>query len=189
MKLTYLPAADRKTVSWKNGGGQTQEVAVFPSGASMQHFQWRISMATVDSAGAFSVFRGTDRHLTLLEGRMRLEVNGVWHDLSDGESLRFEGDVPTFGAPVGLSVRDLNIMTRRGRFSAEVSKIEAGDTLPEGGGEGIIFALTATRISDHLLETYDALHIEAPDFTTFHLTQGAVLFIRFVKAAWPQGRV
>ncbi|MEM9963761.1 MAG: HutD family protein [Asticcacaulis sp.] len=189
MKLTLLPVADRKTVAWKNGGGQTQEMAVFPAGAAMHNFQWRISMATVDKAGAFSVFRGIDRHLTLLEGRMRLEVNGVWHELGAGESLRFDGELPAFGAPVSASVTDLNIMTRRGRFSAEIIGGETGDVLPVEAGEGFLFALTAAEVSGHVLSAFDLLHFEATGPERLRVGHGSVLLIRLIKAAWPQGKL
>jgi environmental stress-induced protein Ves len=49
---------------WKNGGGETTEIAVFPDGAGLSDFDWRVSMARVDGDGPFSSFPG-------IEGRSR----------------------------------------------------------------------------------------------------------------------
>jgi len=42
------PAADRRFAPWKNGGGETAEIACFPEGAGFDGFGWRISTARVD---------------------------------------------------------------------------------------------------------------------------------------------
>ncbi len=47
---------------WKNGGGETAEIAVFPPSADLSEFGWRISMATVSSDGPFSAFPASIGH-------------------------------------------------------------------------------------------------------------------------------
>ncbi|MFN9927385.1 MAG: HutD family protein, partial [Phenylobacterium sp.] len=64
MTFTLLRAADRLAVPWKNGGGITRELAVWPPGASFDDFVWRVSMAEVHQDGPFSSFPGVDRILT-----------------------------------------------------------------------------------------------------------------------------
>jgi uncharacterized protein len=59
---------DYRRMPWKNGGGETAEIAVFPEGATLDDFDWRISMATVSADGPFSLFPGVDRTLSVLEG-------------------------------------------------------------------------------------------------------------------------
>lgn len=66
--MTLMRASSYKRMPWKNGGGETVEIAVFPQGASVDDFDWRISMATVASDGPFSIFPGIDRTLSILEG-------------------------------------------------------------------------------------------------------------------------
>lgn len=66
--MKILRAGDYKRMPWKNGGGQTTEIAVFPPHASVEDFGWRISMATVGEDGPFSVFPGVDRTLSILSG-------------------------------------------------------------------------------------------------------------------------
>jgi environmental stress-induced protein Ves len=58
---------DFKRLPWKNGKGETIELAI-NEGGSLADFDWRISMASVTEDGPFSDFSGYQRHLLLLEG-------------------------------------------------------------------------------------------------------------------------
>lgn len=116
-----LPAADRIASPWKNGGGVTSEVAVFPAGATVDDFLWRVSIAEVAEAGAFSRFPMIDRVLAVLEGRLALTLAGerMPVELSAATGAHaFPGDVDAHGAPLGGPVRDLNVMVRRGAWRA-----------------------------------------------------------------------
>jgi len=42
--------------AWKNGGGTTREILRVP--AEPTAFDWRLSLATIDSPGPFSAFEG-----------------------------------------------------------------------------------------------------------------------------------
>jgi hypothetical protein len=124
VRVVHLPAAERRAVPWKNGGGVTEEIAVHPSGAGFDDFAWRISMARVEQGGPFSRFPGVDRTLAVLEGRMRLDLEG-WMPASlspAAEPLAFPGDRAAH-ATVVEPVRDLNVMCRRGRFRADVRRL------------------------------------------------------------------
>lgn len=77
-EVRILRAADRTATVWKNGGGVTREIAVWPEGAGMDDFGWRVSLAEVAADGPFSAFPGIGRTLTLAEGAgMDLTVGGV----------------------------------------------------------------------------------------------------------------
>ena len=67
MSLRVLRPADYKRMPWKNGGGMTTELAVYPSDAG-DAFDWRISIADIETSGPFSTFAGYDRVIGLLEG-------------------------------------------------------------------------------------------------------------------------
>jgi len=102
---------------WKNGGGETMEIAVEPPGASLAAFGWRISLAQVTASGPFSGFPGIDRTLSILHGQgVELAVEG--HSPvtlgCNSEPFSFAGDPATFATLVGGPVTDLNVMTRRG---------------------------------------------------------------------------
>ncbi len=162
--ITHLPASQRIAQPWKNGGGVTREIAVYPAGAGMDDFLWRISMAEVTEAGPFSRFVSIDRHLTVLSGRMRMDMPDGRHILGVGDSTAFAGETPVEATPL-LPVIDLNVMTRRGQARAEVRHIGSGVILPSD----LVFLLaTAPMIvtangQRHALQPYDALKFEGLD--------------------------
>ena len=63
--LRILRSADYPTRPWKNGG-DTAISRVVPPGASLDDFDWRLSLAQVDRDGPFSRFDNVDRTLVLL---------------------------------------------------------------------------------------------------------------------------
>jgi uncharacterized protein len=113
---------------WKNGGGTTRELAVSPDAAGLDHFDWRLSIADVLQDGSFSHFAGVDRQIVLLQGAgMRLRgPAGLDHRLNRiGEGFSFGGDLPIDAALLEGPTRDLNVMTRRGVWRAQVSTLRA----------------------------------------------------------------
>ncbi len=118
-------------VPWKNGGGTTAEVAVFPEGSGFETFGWRVSMADVASDGPFSVFPEIDRTLILVEGDgIDLDVEGVAYRLDrTSPKLSFSGDDRTTSRLPSGPIRDLNVMTRRGRFRHRTRFVESGVAL------------------------------------------------------------
>jgi environmental stress-induced protein Ves len=116
MRLTR--SAEHRRMAWKNGGGETVEIAVHPPGADLAGFDWRVSMAHVAADGPFSRFEGIDRTLAILEGaglRLRIEGQGEPLLTRDSPPLVFPADAPTEAALVNGPIIDLNVMTRRGR--------------------------------------------------------------------------
>ncbi|CDX39324.1 conserved hypothetical protein [Mesorhizobium sp. SOD10] len=123
--MRILRAADYRVMPWKNGGGTTTEIAVSPDGAGLDDFDWRISMARVETGGPFSSFAGIDRTLSVLEGEgIVLDVAGRLPTRLTTASapLAFPGDAPTSAALIGGPITDLNIMTRRGRMAHEIER-------------------------------------------------------------------
>jgi environmental stress-induced protein Ves len=117
--VRVIRAGDCKTTPWKNGGGSTTEIAVSPAGASLDTFDWRISMARVASDGPFSEFIGIDRTLAVVRGNGLVLTIGddAPVTLSSGaDPVRFSGDTPTSARLTAGEIADLNVMTRRGRF-------------------------------------------------------------------------
>lgn len=130
--MRIIRASACRTMPWKNGGGTTTEIAAHPPGASLDGFDWRISMAHVGVDGPFSVFPGIDRTLSVLTGR------GIVLAFGDGESIRLEpsaepypfaADRPVEGRLVDGPIDDLNVMTRRGRWLHKVTRL-SGTKLP-----------------------------------------------------------
>lgn len=115
--MRLLRSAGHRRMAWKNGGGETIEVAVHPPEADLARFDWRISMASVSRDGPFSVFEGVDRTLCLLGGAsMDLQIAGLGHRrlTADSPPLSFPADAATTARLEEGAIDDLNVMTRRG---------------------------------------------------------------------------
>ncbi|MBU1378508.1 MAG: HutD family protein [Alphaproteobacteria bacterium] len=168
MTLTVLRAADRAAVPWKNGGGVTREVAAWPPGSGFDDFAWRVSMAEVREDGPFSSFPGVDRVLAVLEGAMRLTVEGggVVDLAPDAPPAVFDGEARAGSKLTAGPVLDLNVMTRRGVARARVDLVSARVELPAGPGHRLVVALGDITVLDgtarHALGRYDAVLITEP---------------------------
>jgi environmental stress-induced protein Ves len=117
--------ADLTPVPWKNAGGVTRELAGAPTPSGPDGFSWRVSLAEVGHDGAFSVFPGVDRVITVVDGAgMALTVDGERHVVRPTEPFTFAGDSDTLGSLTSGSVTNLNVMTLRGFASAEVELLD-----------------------------------------------------------------
>jgi environmental stress-induced protein Ves len=108
---------------WKNGLGTTTEIAVHPPGAGLDDFTWRLSIADLGASGPFSTFAGCDRILVQIEGApITLSHEGAdEHHLRLLSPHRFAGELATYCTLDMPPARDLNVMVRRDRASADVS--------------------------------------------------------------------
>ncbi|HZX91224.1 MAG TPA: HutD family protein [Rudaea sp.] len=123
MSARLLRAADYRRMRWKNGGGWTTELAASASAGDGAEFDWRISIAEIESNGAFSNFPGCDRYIALLDGPgMELQFDGAEPVRLDQRLrfVRFAGEAKAFGQLLGGAVRDFNVIVRREKLRAEV---------------------------------------------------------------------
>ncbi len=177
-------AGDYRTMAWKNGGGSTTEVEIWPPGASLETFDWRLSMARIEADGPFSSFPGIDRTLTLLDGSLvELEVDGKRSSLTpERPTLHFAGeDRVTSWVPEGPIV-DFNVMTRRARCSHRFQQIDiAGPReVKRVGGITILFLAHGAALScraagsgEVLLAARSCLLLEADDPATWQVETAA----------------
>lgn len=122
MRITHLRPQDYRRQRWKNGGGWTTELAASPRDCGTD-FDWRVSIAEIESDGAFSTFPHCDRHIALLEGNgMRLEFDSAQAALLERhlQFVAFAGEWKTYGTLIDGPVRDFNVIARRDRVQAEV---------------------------------------------------------------------
>ncbi|WP_413992732.1 HutD family protein [Labrys okinawensis] len=166
MKLIRF--ADLTPKPWKNGGGTTTEIAVSPEGAGFDDFDWRLSVADVASDGPFSLFPDIDRTLTLIEGKgLVMAIDGREPTTLTPVSgpLSFPGDVPVTATLIDGPIRDFNVMTRRTRFSHEVTKhdLKAGTVEAKDGPLAVLLSLSS-----------GTLHIDGAEMD---LALGDVVFI------------
>ncbi len=170
--MRLLPAAGHRRMPWKNGGGETVEIALSPPGAALDAFGWRVSMATVASDGPFSRFPDVDRTLTVLEGRgLSLVVDGrPPAELTPASPpFGFPGDAATGATLLDGPIVDLNVMTRRGRFRHAVEPLRLdGERVLAVGGHAVLLLCTAGAVDVTVgagvtrLGPLDGLLAEAP---------------------------
>ena len=129
------------TMPWKNGGGTTTELAIFPAGAALDQFVWRLSTAQVNQDGPFSYFQGIDRTLAVLSGDgliLRSDA-GQAHAAAvvltvDSRPYSFSGETAITAELLNQqTVFDLNMMTRRDVCSHYMQRLQAGNHLIEAG--------------------------------------------------------
>lgn len=156
---------------WKNGGGSTTELAIFPPGATLENFVWRLSSAYVESAGPFSHFAGVDRSLAILSGD-GLILHG--HDehsvpthvhLDQGsQAYRFPGELAIQAELCGGPVLDLNLMTRRDICGHVMHRLGAGEHSLEATDESQILLYctegSAMLQADEELQAGDLVMLE-----------------------------
>ena len=109
---------------WANGGGTTFEVACFPQSGD---FDWRVSLAEVKEDSLFSVLPEIDRTLILLEGvSITLTSADQVIELKELEPFSFRGET-LFNCKLSAGkARDLNIMSRRSKYSSTTKLIGPG---------------------------------------------------------------
>lgn len=129
--MRVLRSADHVFSPWKNGGGTTAEIAIAPPGATLDSFDWRISMARVASDGPFSSFPGIDRTLAIIDGAaLRLSVDGQAVELTTRSNpYAFPGEAAVHAMRSAGDVIDLNVMSRRPHFAHRVRRLNAHGTL------------------------------------------------------------
>ena len=100
---------------WKNGGGWTRELLLWPHGEP--DWQLRISVATISGPGPFSRFPGVHRAFAVVSGAgLTLRIDGREHSQQvETEPCHFSGEAEVFATPLAGTTHDLNLMYRTGR--------------------------------------------------------------------------
>ncbi|MFZ6847211.1 HutD family protein [Undibacterium sp. RuRC25W] len=132
---------DYHTMPWKNGGGSTTELAIFPVDAHLENFVWRLSTAAVNADGPFSHFSQIDRTLAILSGEgLILHTDDGAQAPQANVSLtrsvapyRFAGELPINAELIADPVLDLNMMTRRDVCQHHMQRLSAGDHFVSAG--------------------------------------------------------
>lgn len=175
---------------WKNGGGSTKQLLIWPKGAGLSNFDFRISIATISSDGPFSLFHGIDRQLCILEGEgVKLKIKG--NDLGQSEEIVlrpndppfcFSGETKIESMLLDKKVLDFNVMTRRGNYTARIERIECNGKIQIEANLNSAHQLTNTQPIQLLLplapisciyqgekitlQSYDLLQLAAEKNTT-----------------------
>jgi uncharacterized protein len=183
--MKILRAGQHRRMPWKNGGGETAEIIASPEGAGLDEFEWRVSMARVAMDGPFSRFPDVERTLCVIEGEgLSLTIAGKPEVVLGGASapFGFPGDVAVTSRLVKGPITDLNVMTRRGRWSHKMTRLfvngaraverAAGVTLLLSRSQGLMIA---EKDGLETLNTDDAALFEGTFDTQLKPISGAVI--------------
>ncbi len=156
------------TQRWKNGAGTTREVARGPADASFDDFDWRISLAEIERDAPFSAFPGIDRCIVLLQGAgMELlgETGNPVQTLNRMVPWTFDGERTLSAHLTGGPCSDFNVMTRRGRWRADVRVLHGAAAVASGHVTLLLAVEGAWQVGPEGIEPMQALlwhGLEAP---------------------------
>ena len=124
--MKIIRRSEFRAMPWKNGGGTTYEIIVEPEGAALDAFDWRISIARIESPGPFSRFPGIDRSIALLTGHGMTLLSPVGAPVSldaDSPPWTFPGEAPIDCQLSGGVTQDFNVMSRRDRTRHNLARL------------------------------------------------------------------
>lgn len=113
MPLTIIPPSAHRHMRWKNGQGETAEIAVEPNDGG---FLWRLSIAHIARSGPFSAYPGIERWITVLDGNgMRLSVGDAAPRIMRAldPPACFAGEADTRCELLDGAIHDMNLMLDR----------------------------------------------------------------------------
>ena len=183
-----IPFASLASAPWKNGGGSTTEIAVSPPGASLDKFDWRISLATIAADGPFSLFSGVDRSLALVGGpgvSLEIDEEGRFELNEEAPLIEFAGESQVMATLVGAPSIDFNIMTRRGRCHHKLGRrvLDGTSDFAPRGDVSILFlaegdSLSVCSDSERIgLVRYDAVIFDTHTIWSLEAGQAIVMVV------------
>jgi len=186
MVWKLISAESLPSTPWKNGGGMTREVVKFPASSTIETFDWRISLAVVASSGPFSLFPGIDRTMIVTDGHgIELDDKGERIALRrPDEPLSFPGESPYRASLLQGPISDLNVMTRRTRYSHVVRGHRAAGTSIDRGNTRVIISLSdrlicavdtesiaLARLDSLLIQGTESVAVEAPNWLEVEIAE------------------
>lgn len=120
--ICLLQPQDYRRMPWKNGLGMTTELAVSPSNAGLvgKPFDWRVSLAEIETSCEFSLFPGYDRSILLSEGAgMELSFDSAPPQRIEQryQPFNFKGEWQTYCRLLNGPVRDFNVISVRAKLT------------------------------------------------------------------------
>lgn len=157
--MFHLTQADYTTQPWKNGRGTTTELWRLEREGQLLV---RLSRAAVVEDGAFSLFPGIERNLTVLSGPgFRLTGEGLDFRCDPLVPMAFPGDVPVMASEtMGQRSDDFNVMTARHLPKPEVRVMQNGSL--SAAGKLALYALGPCRMNGRDMARDDLILTDGP---------------------------
>ena len=169
---TVIAYSGLRPAPWRNGGGVTRQIASGrldrsgnPEATTGDDWDWRLSIADVESPGDFSAFVGMARILTVIEGEgMVMSIDGIERRLEKYSPLGFDGGSATSATLPDGPIRDFNLIARTGTVTGRVAIVELSTEHPlqlTGGRLGVLLQGQAKVLvggkQSRALERYDTI--------------------------------
>lgn len=156
--IQILRASTYRNMLWKNGTGYTLELARQDNEA-LGTFDWRVSMADVTTSGAFSLFDGMQRVLTVLEGAGIILTmdDAVPQRLALQQSVAFSGSSKVSCELIDGPIRDFNLIYNPQRYSARYQWIQNQEHVELFSSANILFMFN--HAADKLNVVIDGEHV------------------------------
>lgn len=140
--------------AWRNGAGTTRPLA--SRDAADGTVLWSVSVADLEQESDFSSFPELNRLFVPL-GATRLSVDGAELECEAGDQVRFAGEA-SVSAVARVPTRALNVMTRRGKYRADVLLRSRGSDRSAHDCPDLTVLLGALEADVHLVPLDEEFH-------------------------------
>lgn len=154
MSVEVVRFAQLPSTPWKNGLGTTTQLAIHPSGADANTFEWRISIAALTGTAPFSSFADVERCLAMLAGEVTLlrATQAAIKLTPASPPLTFAGTEPITGRVETDDALDLNLMYRPSRWHGALRKIALRESVRLADDVTMLCALEPLQVEVEGLE-------------------------------------
>jgi environmental stress-induced protein Ves len=190
MSWHIVHLADVAATPWRNGGGITRELALWPA---QGEWAWRMSVAEVAASGPFSRFEGIDRWFAVLQGDgVDLQVRPVADAVANANRVQrltersapffFDGAAATDCQLLGGPTADFNLMVRKGAFASHMVRIRGSFNVSAPASRTI--AIYSVDAGASVSFNSEEIYIPAATLIWRTLTKAASVRIKAAHALW-----
>lgn len=167
--MQIITLAELPATPWRNGGGQTRALASGNAAGRIAHpdgFDWRISLADLESDGPFSTFAGIDRHALLLgDGAVELAGPSAAVMARPLLPISFPGELELSARrqPGTVQPRLLNLMVRRTALRGEIRVVTHACRIDDAVAWACVPLRGAWHLCGHQVEVGQAVLAQRGD--------------------------
>lgn len=181
MTWTMVHLVSVVPTAWRNGGGLTRELALWPD---RDGWMWRMSVAEVNASGPFSEFPGVTRWFAVLQGAgVRLQVDGVDRVVRcKDEPTSFDGSAATHCSLLDGSTQDFNLMVRTSVGESSMRRVQGKRDFPLGATKTVAVYAIDTSASIQLED--DQRLLQAGTLAWKTLPAHSTVRVESINALW-----
>lgn len=181
MTWTCVQLDSAVPIPWRNGGGLTRELALWPDPGD---WLWRMSVAEVDASGPFSAFPGVTRWFAVLHGAgVRLQIDGKDRILRREDApATFDGNAVTHCSLLDGPTQDFNLMVRTTHGGSSMRRVNGQlDVTLHTAKTVAVYAIDSSKI---LQSGDEVMVLEAGTLAWQTLPAHAAVHVQSINALW-----